>query len=297
MSRPTTARPSAVGPRRRPAAAVSAANAGAGREGLPAGCTRAATRERAPLLLVFLVVAYAAAWLSFAVPILASEGALTLPVPQALFFALATFGIGLAGVGAVAAESGRTGVHDLLGRIVRWRVRPVWYLAAFAVPALFPLGAFWLGVALGNPIPLDVAPTTWLSAPLLLVAVFPPALFEEIGWRGYALPRLQRRLGPLAASLVLGVIWAGVHLPLWLVRDFGFASQSVPLYVVQIAALSVVLAWLYNATRGSVLVTGIAHAAANAWPMLWGAAIQTLPEDARGIPPSHSSPRRPPRSP
>src|SRR5947209_15237494 len=284
MSRPTTARLSAVDPRRRPAAAVSAADAGAGRQGLPAGCTPAATRERGPLLLVFFVAAYAAAWLCFAVPILASEGALTLPVPQALFFALATFGIGLAGVGAVAAESGRTGVHDLLGRIVRWRVRPVWYLAALAVPALFPLGGFWLGVAFRNPIPLDVAPTTWLSAPLLLVALFPPALFEEIGWRGYALPRLQRRLGPLTASVVLGVIWAGMHLPLWLLPDFGFADQSIPLYVVQVVGISVVLAWLYNATGCSLLLTGIAHAALNGWPMPWGAALQALPEDARAIP-------------
>jgi membrane protease YdiL (CAAX protease family) len=78
------------------------------------------------------------------------------------------------------------------------------------------------------------------------------------------------------------VIWAGVHLTLWLLPDFGFADQSVALYIVQVTAISVVLAWLYNATGGSVLLTGIAHAAVNGWPMAWNATLQALPADARG---------------
>ena len=83
--------------------------------------------------------------------------------------------------------------------------------------------------------------------------------------------------GALTASLVLGVIWVGMHLPLWLLPDFGFADQSIPLYVAQVTAISVVLAWLYNATGGSLLLTGLGHAAVNAWPMPWGAAVSATP--------------------
>jgi membrane protease YdiL (CAAX protease family) len=62
---------------------------------------------------------------------------------------------------------------------------------------------------------------------------------------------MQHRFGPLVASLVIGVIWAGVHLPLWLLPGFGFAAQSVPLYVVQVVAISIVLTWIYNGSGAS----------------------------------------------
>jgi uncharacterized protein len=154
-----------------------------------------------------------------------------------------------------------------------------WYVAAVLLPALFPAGALLIGLALGNPPTPTMSLQVWLSMPLVLVAFLVPALLEEIGWRGYALPRLQLLLGPLPASIVLGIIWAGVHLPLWLLPDFGFGSQSVPLYIVQVTAISVVLAWIYNATGGSLLLTGLAHAAVNGWPMPWNAVLQALPRE------------------
>jgi len=232
-------------------------------------------------LFLFFAAAYGLAWLWFGVPILAARGLMPLPAPEAVFLTLATLGVCLAGFGTALAESGRTGVRALLLHVLRWRVRPVWYLAAILVPALFPVGGFLLGLAIGTPVPPAPPLQVWLSLPLLLVALVIPAVLEEVGWRGYALPRLQRRLGPLTASLVLGVVWAGMHLPLWLLPDFGFADQSVPLYVAQVMAISVVLAWLYNATGGSLPLTGIAHAAVNGWPIPWGTAVQALPMETR----------------
>ena len=234
-------------------------------------------------LILFFAAAYALAWLAFAVPILAARGLIALPAPEAVFLTIATLGICLAGVGIAALESGAAGVRGLLAQVVRWRVHPVWYVAAILGPALFPVGAFLLAVVVGNAVPPASSLQVWLSVPLLLVALFVPAVLEEVGWRGYALPRLQRRLGAMSASVVLGVIWAGVHLPLWLLPDFGFADQSVPLYVIQVTAISIVLAWLYNATGGSLLLTGLAHAAVNGWPMPWNAALQALPEETRGV--------------
>ncbi len=221
-------------------------------------------------LILFVGAAYLLAWLCFGVPILAARGLIALPAPDAVFLTLATLGVCLAGVAAAAAQSGRSGVRALLVQVLRWRVRPVWYLAAFLLPALFPAVAFLRGLALGKSTPPAPPLQVWLSMPLVMVALVIPAILEEVGWRGYALPRLQRRFGWLIASLGLGVVWAGIHLPLWLLPDFGFADQSVPLYVAQVVGISVVLAWLYNASGGSLLVTGIAHAAVNGWPIPWG---------------------------
>ena len=153
---------------------------GARADGAPATANGAG----AGYLLLFVAAAYALAWLPFAVPILAARGVLARPAPDVVFITLATLGVCLAGVGAAAAESGRTGVRALLAGVPLWRVRPAWYAAAVLVPALFPAGGFLLGLALGEPVPPAPPPGVWLSLPLLLVALTVPALLEEIGCAG-----------------------------------------------------------------------------------------------------------------
>jgi membrane protease YdiL (CAAX protease family) len=91
------------------------------------------------------------------------------------------------------------------------------------------------------------------------VGLFTGGLDEELRWRGYALPRLQQRYGALAASLLLGVIWAGWHLPNWFLPDSNQAATSFPIFVVGAVALSIILAWLYNSTGGSLLLVILAH--------------------------------------
>ena len=86
---------------------------------------------------------------------------------------------------------------------------------------------------------------------------------EEIGWRGYALPRLATRLGLGGASLVIGGVWALWHLPLFFLAGSGSAGQSFPIYVLHVTALSVAMAWLYWKTDGSLLLVMLMHAAVN----------------------------------
>lgn len=86
---------------------------------------------------------------------------------------------------------------------------------------------------------------------------------EEIGWRGYALPRLAARFGLARGSIMLGVIWAIWHLPLFFLRQADTFGQSFPVYLLQVTALSVAIAWLYWRTNGSLLLTMLLHAAIN----------------------------------
>jgi len=86
---------------------------------------------------------------------------------------------------------------------------------------------------------------------------------EEIGWRGYALPRLAGRFGLASASVVLGIIWAAWHLPLFFLPGTDTTGQSFPLYLLAVTALSVAIAWLYARTNGSLLLTMLMHAAVN----------------------------------
>ena len=86
---------------------------------------------------------------------------------------------------------------------------------------------------------------------------------EEIGLRGYALPRLSQQFGLAPASIILGIIWATWHLPLFFVPRADTFGQSFPLYVLQVIAISVALAWLYWRTEGSRLLVMLLHAAIN----------------------------------
>src|SRR5262249_50036769 len=86
---------------------------------------------------------------------------------------------------------------------------------------------------------------------------------EEVGWRGYALPRLTDRLGLAPASLVLGIVWAAWHFPLFFIPGTSTDGQSFPLYLLQVTAISVTMAWLYCRTGGSRLLVMLFHAAVN----------------------------------
>jgi len=98
---------------------------------------------------------------------------------------------------------------------------------------------------------LAIAISTWVQAG------------EEVRWRGYALPRMAARLGLARASLLLGVIWAVWHLPLFFIPAGDTYGQSFPVFLLQVTALSVAMAWLYWKTGGSLLLTMILHAAVN----------------------------------
>ena len=86
---------------------------------------------------------------------------------------------------------------------------------------------------------------------------------EEIGWRGFLLPRLAARIGLPSASIVVGIIWAAWHLPFFFITGTAKAGQSFPKYAAGIVALSVAMAFLYWRTRGSLLLTMVMHAAVN----------------------------------
>jgi membrane protease YdiL (CAAX protease family) len=253
-----------------------------------AGAARAATfspvafAARQPLAAYF-ALAFAGAWLAVLPLVLSRTGLGLLPVtlpalPFEMLGALA--GPTLAAFLVTAATAGRAGVRDLLRRCGRWRVGAGWYLLivvgnvlvlTLAASLFFGTGAL---LALARQWPLLV--TLYLPA-IALVAVTGP-IFEEPGWRGFALPRLQERVGPVRASLLLGLLWALWHLPGFAGGWLGpFSPLSLAGLLLAAMGFSVIATWVYNRTRGSVLLAGILlHAASDAATSLGG---QLLPPE------------------
>lgn len=166
-----------------------------------------------------------------------------------------------------AVIEGRAGVLRLLRRYMLWRVGILWYLFVFlGIPALALLGGFVLpGAVAAFRAP---APAFVLSyVELFVVVFFGVSLFEEPGWRGFALPRLQQRSGPLVGTLLLGALWALWHLPLFLFvpgsvgASTGFIGIMVPYaaFIFGTLAIAVIFTWVFNNARGSLLLVMFLH--------------------------------------
>jgi membrane protease YdiL (CAAX protease family) len=224
----------------------------------PAASTPSVVRRHP--VISFVVLTYAITWTLWA-PLVVFRG----QIPGPLAFVLIVLGSNVPsvlGILFVALLRGRSGVRILLGRLLRARIGLRWYLAAvaLAVPALC---AVWISTLLGGPSPVVV---TTISAVVVsfLFSIFPgSAVGEELGWRGFALPRLQARHSALAASLIVGAAWGIYHLPLFLL---GSPTRPLALFLpfaIGCVIMSIFYTWMYNGTGGSLLIVVLLHATTN----------------------------------
>jgi CAAX protease family protein len=161
-----------------------------------------------------------------------------------------------------AQDDGRAGTLALLSRTVKGSVDARWYVFAVGYMAAIKLVvALLLRLASGTWPALGPEPVYIMLIAIVLST--PVQAGEEIGWRGYALPRLSASLGLPGASIALGIIWACWHLPFFFLSGADKSGQSFPVYLLGVAALSVAMAWLYWRTNGSLLLTMLMHAAVN----------------------------------
>jgi membrane protease YdiL (CAAX protease family) len=185
-------------------------------------------------------------------------------LPNQFLFLPGTFAPGIVAALLTAQAEGAPGVRALLAPLFKWEVGARWYLFALLFMAAIKLSAaVVLRVTTGDwPRFGDTTIYLMLAATLFSTVILGQS-GEEVGWRGYALPRMATRLGLGPASLILGVIWALWHLPLFFIPGTSTTGQSFPLYLLQVTALSVAFAWLWWRTGGSLLLTMLLHAAVN----------------------------------
>jgi len=162
----------------------------------------------------------------------------------------------------LASREGRIATGELLGRLFVWRVGRQWYLFAAGYIAVIKLIVALIHRLITGAWP-PFGHEAWYVIIVALIFSTPVQAGEEIGWRGYALPRLAERMGLAGASILLGVIWALWHLPLFFVSEADTYRQPFVLYALQVTAISVTIAWLYARTNGSLLLVMLFHAAVN----------------------------------
>src|SRR5215218_9068380 len=211
-------------------------------------------------LITFFVLTYVISWIFLSPLVVLHDG---IAGTRGLVLNLLAANVpSLLAIVLTAIVLGRGALHKLLGRLLIWRVNPLWYLVVIG-PAVLAGGVVALNTLLGGP-PLSVDVSLLIAVIFLAFSIFPgSALGEEIGWRGYALPRLQAGRSALSASLILGVIWGFYHLPLYFTGQAARPLSLFPPFLISVIALSVILTWVYNSSGGSLLMVVLIHATFN----------------------------------
>ncbi|MER5331980.1 type II CAAX endopeptidase family protein [Micromonospora sp. NPDC002717] len=179
-------------------------------------------------------------------------------------FIFMVYAPGIVGVLMVWRHYGMSGLGAFFRRFALWRMSRSWWLVLIVgMPAVFYAGAAVRG-NLTDPFPFS----PWHAVLPALLAMFLIGPIEELGWRGVALPLLQRRFSPLWAGLLLGLVVAVWHTPSFLVSGTKQSAWAFWPFFFGVVAISVILTPMFNAARGSLLVPFLFHAQMNnpVWP-------------------------------
>lgn len=237
--------------------------------------------QRYPLVSFFLL-AFTLSWTFMIADALGSWGIIPFRLPLSGPGILITLLMGycptIAAFLITGLTAGKEGMRKLFGRLLRWRAGLPWYLfVLIGTPVLYyvALQLYLLFDGAAKPLPPGGLPMIAIGA-LAMMLVNGLVNGEEFGWRGFALPRLQAKYSALTSSLILGVIWVVFHLPLFFTKGGGAGGNmsQTPFLAFALFVLSgsVLVTWLFNNSRGSVLFAYLFHAACNTWPALFAAA-------------------------
>lgn len=210
-------------------------------------------------LIFFLTLSFGISWGAIALLILFTDQIIALfgeiNASNPLFI-LAVYAPGLAGIFLVWRSYGLKGLGSFFRRLTLWRAPILWWLfLLLVIPAIVYTAAAVKGT-LSNPFPFS---PWYVVFPALVQSLFLGPIGEEFGWRGLALPLLQRKFAPFWASLILGFIWAIWHAPAFVLSGTPQSAWSFGPFFLGLVAITVILTPLFNASRGSLLIAVIYH--------------------------------------
>jgi uncharacterized protein len=238
-------------------------------------------------LFCFFFMSYAFSWIVWVPYVLSIWHVLPVNTFSIVSFPIGTFlGPALAAFLMTGLTEGDVGLGRLLHRFAFWRAGFSWYLfILLGIPVLSLLGILALpGALAGFVAPKPIFLVNSLEQ-LFVIFFLGGPLAEETGWRGFALPRLQPRYGPLRGTLLLAVLWACWHLPHFLTpaqhggpgTSFATFLKNFPVFCLVCIALAIIVTWVFNHNRGSLFLTVLLHASVDAdlFPTLFPAPIVT----------------------
>ena len=228
-------------------------------------------------ILLFIVLSYILSWSYFILKILVENNFINLNIPPTIEV-LGGFGPALAAIVVTFVFDGLSGLNELSRRLFIWKFELKWYVIALFLQPLIWLCAIYINTSFGGQHPIfnDYYISKYIDfsniiSPIYLLIILTLALFtqfifllgEEIGWRGFLLPKLLTISNWLISSIIVGIAWAIWHIPLFLISNTTQSNISFSLYFIDLMASTFIFTWIFFHTKGSVLIAGMFHASIN----------------------------------
>jgi len=219
-------------------------------------------------ILLFFLLTLATSWAIWILATVAKiYGGTSVLAPEGLIGGMARWLPGLVAILLSFIIFGKSGIGNLFQPIRIWRVGLFWYIFALLFQIIVFYGGKVIDTLLGNfyevtsPLYSVYGAQATLMAPMVVLFAFPGAFAEELGWRGYVLPRLQNRFTALLSSIVVAIFWGAWHIPLLIYfGDLGVNDYAgYALAVVNFIPVAIIYSWIYNNTQGSLLLVTLFH--------------------------------------
>jgi len=222
--------------------------------------------NRNRFVFYYFVLVLAIGGLAFTPWVLASYGMFP-PSLGTVFLVIGGLSPTIAAVALTVLEHGKAELRSLFGQFTRKGFSKLWFLAAIVIPLILCICALLLWFVF-QPNAIDsyvLDLSTLLSLPLVLLVNFLMNMWEEIGWRGYALQKLQKNFSVILSTIMVGLVHAAWHWPQFLVKDSVMANNyhNFLWLLVWVLLISVAYSWVYNSTKGSLLVVSLFHGSIN----------------------------------
>ncbi len=214
-------------------------------------------------LIGYFFLAYSISW-ALGIPLALAKQGMIQPIFPKWFHYLVAYGPMLAALIMTFVTQGQSGLQELWKRIIKWRVGVVWWVVALSPLIMGFLVAIVINMLTNDCISISDLGTVRFLPPLgigaLFLWIFTFGLGEEIGWRGFVLPRLQKDYNAFFATTILTFFWALWHLPQFF---YVFEASIAPGWLIGLFAGAIVFTWLFNNTEGSILIVAMFHGCFN----------------------------------
>ena len=243
-------------------------------------------RLQLPLFFLLAFIISWAIWIPQAVTTLGIyKSAISIESPLNL---IAVWGPGLAAIILSVLAKSKEGVKKLFHPIKYWRVGIHWYIFVLFYPIGKWLAAYIIDILLGQSYKLGPSPILSffnlpeqaIMIPIAVVSTFLNTLGEEVGWRGFALPKLQVKYTAFVSTIIIGLFWGFWHIPMWIAQGYvDLSLLPIITKTLSMVPLAIIFTWVYNSTKGSLLLVWLFHASIT----ITGYFAPSLPTTTEGI--------------